>query len=129
MSVDFWIPGREGEEPWANFANGNARGLIDLLGLPDDGYLSGSVSPQEVHGVLRTIMGALARPKVREGLLRPQRTEQNSRLWDDDGVPTISPGVKVIWSGNTDDQTVRRLETVRDVFAQAAEKGTGVRWG
>lgn len=129
MSVDFWIPGREGEEPSVNFANGNARGLIDLLRLPDDGYLSGSVSPQEVHRVLRTIMGALARPEVREGLLRPERTERHPRLWDDEGVPTISPGVTVIWSGNTDDQTVRRLEAVRDVFAQAAEDGKGVRWG
>lgn len=132
VTCDPWCSGtrRVSTAPETNLANSNARGILDLIGLGDD--LCGCVASEDIPDVLRRIMGAMNRDSSRAPLITGMRDERGAPriVTDPDtGLPTISRGCRVIFGGNTDAQTLRRLETVREVFLHAHQHGFRVAWG
>jgi hypothetical protein len=142
MSVTFWIPGaprvkvecdfcrdygtpeRHGGKcsPWctgerlestapeANFSNYNAYGVLALLGL-DTAEPCGSLAHKDI-------------PKVLQQLMLVCETDRVSYL----DQPPSNEG-RVIYGGNTSEDTRRRLEAVRAVLDAAAKGGWEVVWG
>lgn len=126
MSVTFSFPNSPTEEirhdegwietvglwPSANFANTNARNIINLLGLEDDGYLCGSLEPSEASVVLRSALRARNVERLREPALIP--SEEHGRF---------------IECGSSDAQVVRRLDTMIRILKFAVERKEKLTWG
>jgi hypothetical protein len=128
---DPWCEGTEEqtEAPEANFANGNARDILELLGLGSE------------------LWGQAPTATVRQGLLKARNgnrdhlTREPSRMegghagtkvsHDETGMPRIQRmGATVIDGGNTDEQTVRRLDALEALCQWAQENGGSVIcWG
>jgi hypothetical protein len=106
-----WCTGKQLDStaPEANFSNYNAFGVLALLGL--DPQPCGSVSPEDIPRVLQQIMLVC-------------ETDRVSYL----DQPPSSEG-RVIYGGNTREDTRRRLDAVRAVLDAAARGGWEVVWG
>jgi len=134
VTCDPWCSGETRAAPEGcevNFANGNARGVLGLLGLPTDD-LFGSVEADEVPEILQRVLVASNRRDARAHLdtapedgRGPARVEMDPEM----GLPRITTGARVIGFGNTDADTMRRLSALRTLFAKAREYGSGVSWG
>lgn len=118
------------EAPAANFANANARNILALLGQiePDDEDLCGSWSLDYMPIIRRAIMRARAGSRIH--LVRDASESRTAKVVNgDDGVTTIQRGCTVIDCGNTDEQTMRRLDDIEAVVVYAQQHGWEVHWG
>ena len=121
-----------GTLPELNLANGNARQVLALVGLPSEEY--GKVAHADIPAALRGIMLAMNKDSDRAPLVREssERYAFDTPVVMEDadtGLPTITRGVKVIDFGNTDDQTMSRLIRLREVLVAASSGGFDVHWG
>jgi hypothetical protein len=131
MSVDFLCS--DESIPSLNYANVSARGLLKIMGL-DSEYLCGSLENAEIPAVLQRLLLAINEPEARAHTITApsdRRAFQHPRLVEDEntGLTTITRGCRVISFGNTDDQTLRRLYEIRDLFVRAHTSGSDVHWG
>ena len=135
VTCDPWCGGTHevSAAPEVNFANANARAVLALLNLnPAD--LCGSLQTDEISPVLQRLLVVMNRGQARAHLVREgsdRRAFEAPRMMvdPDTGMDTISRGCRVIDGGNTDEQTMRRLGTVRDLLSHAQEHGFSVSWG
>jgi len=118
----------EYDSPIINMSGDNAWDLMPLMGLTPAEY--GSVEAAEVPNLLRRIIGLLNRESARQPLLREAGEEQGVRVTvnDETGLSTIEPMARLISLGNTDVQTVRRLENMRDLCVYAVDHGLPIAW-
>lgn len=126
VNCDPWCKGEEVTStlPEVNWSSANARGVMDLLGLDPE---SGDLSPEEIPAVLRAIMGAKNRDAARAGLVVPASDERApARVV---GGDRIEPGCRIIGFGNTDEDTLRRLDAFQGLLIQALEGNYSVSWG
>ena len=124
--------------PEVNFANVNARGVLDLLGIHDE-YPCGQVEHDDLAVLRRRIVTVLNLPAARRHLVEePYELEPGHAGVvvvsgvgaPDGGVPRIERrGCRAVYFGNTDQQTVRRLRALDEVVRWAQEHGVGVSWG
>ena len=103
-TVDLW--------PSANFANTNARNILNLLGLEDDGYLCGSLEPLEAPAVLRSALRARNLERLREPAVIPHETHG-----------------RFIECGSSDAQVQRRLDSMIEILKFAVEHKERLTWG
>jgi|TARA_R110000824_G_scaffold230622_11_gene418308 hypothetical protein len=102
--------------PEVNFANGNARGVLAIMGCdPED--LCGTLSASEIPVVLQRLLTVINVESQREHLVAPPSVEKGAK------------GCTVFWGGNTDESTIRRLHSIQDLLSKAAKGGFGVSWG
>lgn len=120
MSVDFYPVHPETQRPIAdaprcNFANENARTLINAIGLTYDSSGFGEIRPADVSIALRlceTALGNDAHGLVqRSGMVRE----------------TITEGRHVI-NGSSDGRARERLAELREVLRWAVKHNAGVSW-
>mgnify|MGYP007046938857 FL=1 len=121
--------------PEPNFANVNARNLIRLLKLPSDGLGGGDM-----------MGGSCDAPTMLRAIMRVSNTDRTSALrepvemagghagtavvTDDSGVSRIERmGAHCIDAGNTDEQTLRRLDDLTKLAQYASEHGLEISWG
>lgn len=71
--------------PEVNLANGNARAMLEMLGLPDDESLCGTVEVAGLDAVLDRLRAVLAIPEERAAFLEP--TTINGRVVTECGAP------------------------------------------
>lgn len=102
--VDVW--------PSANFANVNARNLLSILGLEDDGYLYGSLEPSEAPAVFQRALKARNMEQLRE----PAR------------IAAETHG-QVMECGSSDEQVIRRLDTMLEILKFAIKHQEVLSWG
>ena len=123
--------GSELVEESVNLANGNARMIFNMIGVPmdDDTFLE--VSAEDVPNVIRKINYLLNVPSASEDYIHPAsegRSGGQRVVEREDGVAEIEVrrGPLVIDSGTSRDYIDRTLERIRDIFISAAEKEDGV---
>lgn len=130
---DQWCDGtvEESVAPEVNLSNHNAGNILHLLGLFDPEGPWGSLSVEEIPAVLQRCMVVLARETRRAHLVEDTFEEGGQRrlVVNEEGLPEIQTGCRVIHCGNTDEDTVRRIEALRDLLAWAHEHGLRVCWG
>lgn len=102
--------------PEVNFANGNARGVLAIMGC-DSEDLYGTLSVEEIPVVLQRLLKVINVEPQREHLISQPSVEKGAK------------GCTVIWGGNTDDSTIRRLSDIQNLLSQAAKEGFGISWG
>jgi hypothetical protein len=121
----------ESTAPEVNFSNVNAANVLDLLGLYNPEGPWGSLPVEEIPAVLQRCMAVLSRDSERAHLIENAHEEKGRRrvAVNDDGMPEIRTGCRVIHCGNTDADTVRRVTAVQTLLAWAHERGLGVSWG
>jgi len=120
MSVTFWVPAAgEEDAPDINFSNTNARDILTLIGEDvANGDIWGSWTPDRMPRVRRAIIRARAVESARSHLtVEPRESHVGSG------------GCRVIDCGNTDDQTLRRLNALEKVIIYAQRHGLDVHWG
>lgn len=118
------------EAPEVNFANGNAAGILNLLGMSWEPF--GDIPANDVPVVLRRILRVLNVESDRAHLVSESTDGfafEEPILVEDDGVTRITRGCRVIRCGNTDEQTTRRLLGLQDLLVYAADRGFSVSWG
>lgn len=119
--------------PEVNLSNANARDVLALLGLPtEDDW--GSVQHEDIPAVLRRIMVVMNDGSAREHLVAEpvdRRAFDTPRIVTDSetGLSAITRGARLVFQGNTDANTLHRLERVREVFTFASTNGFTVSWG
>lgn len=116
MSITFYCPDasdKELDRIGCNFANGNAFDVLRLIGRfnEDDPYC-GLWKAQDLPAIQRSIMQALNIDKQRTHLIRPPQTDS-----------------RVIYQGNTDEQTIYRLEALQTLVAYAAKNNYDIFYG
>jgi hypothetical protein len=102
--------------PEVSFANGNARGVLALMGCDADD-LCGTLSVEEIPVVLQRLLKVINMESQRQHLV---------------ALPSVEKGAKgctVFRSGNTDEGTLRRLSDIQNLLSQSAKGGFGVSWG
>jgi len=107
---------RESTLPEVNFSNHNARGILHLLGL-DASDLWGELTCDEIPTVLQRMLPLINVKAQREHLNAPTV------------VDTEVGRCTIVWGGNTDEQTLRRLLSIQELLAEAHKGGFGVSWG
>ena len=100
--------------PLVNLSGYNAAHIQRLLGLPRDEY--GSLPVSEVPDVLRRILRVLNVDQDRAGLV------------EDSGEERGALGARMVSFGNTDEDTTRRLTSMRTLLIYAVEHGFDVAW-
>lgn len=100
--------------PVVNYANANARAVLRLLGLsPDD---TGQVSADQLPEIQRALTAARNS--------RKRRVPHDAPAYDVGG-----PGqARVIYSGNTDEQTRRRLDQFQEFLSYCRYHAVGFYW-
>jgi len=121
----------ESTAPEVNFSNGNAANVLRLLGLYNPEGPWGALTVEEIPAVLQRCMVVLSRGSERTHLIESAHEEGGQRrmVVNDDGMPEIRTGCRVIHCGNTDEQTTRRITAVQTLLAWAHERGFGISWG
>lgn len=117
------------ECPEVNFSNDNALNILAILGLGRDYY--GEIGVEAIPYVLQRCMVVLARESSRSHLVFDTYEAGGERRMaiNDNGMPEIRTACRVINMGNTDEQTVSRIERVRDLLVWAHERDFKVCWG
>jgi hypothetical protein len=118
-------------EDYVNLANGNARMIFNMIGVPLDEYGMLEVSHDDVPSVIRKINYLLNMPSETERFERPGsegRSSHRVMTEREDGVAEIGVrrGPLVIDGGTSGEYIVRTLERVREIFISAADAGDGV---
>jgi len=108
----------ESEGPSANLANASVRVLFGLLGM-DPVDLCGSLKHSELPDFQRRI--------VRLSNVENERTSAIEPPYSSGGPGTGK--CTVIYGGNTDTQTLRRLRSIQRVVSWAQDNGHGIAWG
>jgi hypothetical protein len=105
------------ESPEFNLANGNAAGMMSLLGY--DAYEQWEIKVEELADVQQRLTRAMNSNACREILIRPASSG---------GGPGTG---QCHWvdCGNTDEQTLRRLNQMRRLVTYAQEKKLRITWG
>lgn len=116
---DAYCDGQEevSEAPECNFANVNALNILALLGLVQD--YCGEIAPTMFPRLLQRLMVALNSTG--------RRTHLVEAAAESGGEGTGQ--CHAIYCGNTDEQTVRRLESFRLLVAYAKEHNYPIVWG
>lgn len=135
VTCDPWCSGSTtvSSGPEVNLSNANARDVLALLGLPtEDDW--GSVQHGDIPAVLRRIMVAMNDKSARDHLVAEpvdRRAFDTPRIVTDSetGLSAITRGARLVFQGNTDANTLHRLERVREVFIFASTNGFSVSWG
>ena len=133
VTCDPWCSGirQVSMAPEINYSNLNARGVLGLLGQ-DVTSLEGSFDLAEIPAVMQRILFVVNRADVRAHLVYDAYEEADAPhivLSVGSQAPRVAGGCRVIECGNTDAQTVRRLEQVRDLLSYACQHGLAVSWG
>lgn len=130
---DQWCDGtvEESVAPEVNFTNDNTRDILRLLSIHNPEGLWGSLTSAEIPAVLQRILVAAAKESSRAHLVESTWEEGGERriAVNDDGIPEITTGCRVIHCGNSDEQTVHRLESLRELLVWAHEHKMKVAWG
>lgn len=118
--------------PSCNFANGNAAGILDLLGL-DVADLFGRVEPAALPALRRRIVRALNSPAGRSHLVCDGYEQAPGHgvavVEEATGVARIERrGCRGVFGGCTDEQVVRRLHELLALVVWAQENGCGMGW-
>jgi len=118
--ADPWCTGsiREPGVPTCNFANGNATALLRLIGVKSPGPCG-------------EITGALV-PEIQRGVIAARNSRKRRLPHDADAYDVGGPGTghcRVISFGNTDDQTMRRLDYFQEFLDYCKAQGCGFYWG
>ena len=118
----------ESESPDPNFANTNARAILQLLGM-DAEYLCGSCDAATMRQRLFVARNSDRSSALRDGYeLSPGHL--GTVVVERDGIPTIERrGCGIIEGGNTDAQTLRRLDALDELATYAQENGFEISWG
>lgn len=117
--ADPWCTGtqRNPSVPTVNFANANAMALLGLLGLPQE--YGGRVEAEELPAVQRKVVAARNS--------RKRRVPYDAAAYDVGGPGTGQ--CRTIYMGNTDEQTMRRLDQFQEFLDFCKEKSCGFYWG
>jgi len=122
----------ESEAPEVNVANGNAVGILSLLGFQVDacGYMYGSCTAALMRQRLFRARN-LDRSALERGMEIQEGGHAGVRVVDgEDGLPTIQRmGPTFIVGGNTDEQTLGRLARLEQLALYAQERGYEITWG
>ena len=110
MSVTFSIIGNPSYEDAPNFSNGNARVVLDLIGVPYSDELWGTWEGKELDAVIRGATRALNNSRV--NFERPEHIEG-----------------RVIDCGTTDECVRVRIREVLDLCFRAKKEGGSVTFG
>jgi hypothetical protein len=133
-----WCKGVEkvSTAPEVNFANANARGVLGLMGQ-DPSELWGTIEVKDIPAVMQNLFKPANSRNSRSHLdVEPSdsQTEIASKVTVDPetGIPTISPPrltCRVIDVGNTDLDTLRRVNAIMNLLSEAHKGGFDVCWG
>ena len=117
------------ECPEANFANANATDILRLLGLEPSGW--GEIEVVAMPSLLQRCLVVLARESSRGHLIHDASESGGERKMtvNADGMPEIGTSCRVINCGNSDEQIVRRVTSVRDLIVWAHERNYKINWG
>lgn len=110
-----------------NFSNHNAKAVLGLLGFKGDARIMGSLSCKEIPALRRKVVEAM------NGDLS-DLTEEPYRIpggWagtriEQGGIQRM--GAEVVFFGNTDEDTLRRLTLIDGLLSAAQKLGLGVSW-
>lgn len=119
---------RISEGPEVNVTGGNALNILRLLGQTAEEW--GGWKVEEMPAVRRAILLAKAQDKDREALVREASESQGTKIGkNDQGVTEIQRTCKVIDFGNTDEQTLRRLDNLEALLVYAQANQMEINWG
>lgn len=121
----------ESSAPEVNFANGNAIGILALLGWTDsEDYLGGSCDAVTMRRRIMRARNTDRSDLVVEPSETPGGHAGTQVIEGEDGLPTIQRmGASTISFGNTDEQTLRRLASLEALAIWAQENGLEISWG
>jgi len=116
--ADPWCTGGIGRPnvPTVQFANGNAVALLQLLGLPSEP--SGLVTPEDL-------------PEIQRALTAARNSRSRRAIHDADSYDVGGPGTghaRVVYTGNTDAQTLRRLDAFQEFLIYCRYNNLGFYW-
>jgi len=117
--ADPWCKGSQHNPnvPTVNFANANAMVIMSLLGIEQD--YAGEVPADQLPEIQRKVIAA--------------RNSRKRRVpYDADPYDVGGPGTgqcRTIYCGNTDEQTLRRLDQFQELLDFCKEKSCGFYWG
>lgn len=116
------IPGCDGLErvynaPECNFANGNARAVLETLGYHSEDDLYGSVKHEDLPGFIAKLIRAINSTATVRGLVRPTEEYKGAR------------GCNVIECGTDADRVVERFNQILVLAKWAQENGHDISWG
>lgn len=112
MSVTIYMPKAPSNAPSVNFANVNARAVLEVMGVFDP-YLCGSLAPHEIPAVIRRVIRALNVTRARVGMLREAVGGLGDRFVD---------------FGSDDEDARRRLAGTLEVLRFASANGWAISW-
>lgn len=118
MSITFWCPGAP-EAPEFNLANVNACNLLRLVGIDPDPDYYGEIKIDKLSTIQQCITLALNSERRRSRLIESPNTFGGAG----------SGHCRVIYYGNTDDQTLRRLQQLRGLVSYAQKHRHQITWG
>ncbi len=113
MSVTLSIPQAPANAPSANWANTNARRVLEVMGVFDP-YLCGSLAPHEIPAAIRRVIWALNVAGARMGMIR-------------EAVGDVARD-RYIDLGSDDEHARRRLAEALEVLRFASAHGWAVSW-
>jgi len=121
---------RVSEAPECNFANSNARDILRIL-CEDTNDMCGSWDVEHLPTIKHLLMQTKNRESTRQHLVREPSMSQAVRAiaGEKGDVGKIEMGCKVIDCGNTDEQTIRRLEDLEELVTYAHYHKWEVTWG
>ncbi len=108
--------------PTINWSNTNARAIFTLVGIPPDD-LFGELHPSVIPDLLRSVIGAL-NSRVRRVPLDRVQVDVPASVSN----TAEAKGARFIASGNTDEQTVRRLQAFQDLLVYAQKHNLPIGW-
>jgi len=116
------------QSPEPNFGNGNARNLLALLGF-DANDLYGSCDAATMRRAIMRALNSDRSSAVEEGYELAAGHAGTAVVTDANGMARIERrGPRVVSFGNTDEQTVRRLNRLADLAKYASENGFEISW-
>jgi hypothetical protein len=115
---DRWCRGVTSEThpdwPEANFANANAMGVLELLGLPRD--YCGEIAHADIPSALQRIM-------------RASNTDRAEQFAFDTHIETGENGATLMIQGQTPERIRGRLSAIQAILVAAHNHGHSVVWG
>lgn len=120
---------RVSELPELSLSNCTARAVMDLLGMPFDGWggeAAGTELDAFIERCLRVVNGASVEAFVDEGFVEQGAMRVVNGA---DGVTTIGRGATFIELGVPEDRLRRRVADLLGLFTQARKGGFKVCWG
>ena len=116
------------EAPEVNFSNYNARNLLQLMGISGGELEHGQMTPgkfrQHILRARNSDRGSLV-----EAPVSLPGGHQPSRIITEDGQSRIaSMGAAYVYTGNTDEKTLERLDRLETLALWAQKRGYGISW-